>query len=80
MAHADSSSQAWERLNDAIYALQAFGQIISTTSSQGYEWMEHVSCVFCHLADNVRLARDGFEDAQAEKVSAAAPALEVANG
>lgn len=77
MALADSSSQAWERLNDAVWALDSFVQIVSTTSPPSYKWLEHVSLVFCHLAAGVGSARDALEDARVEKISCAPG---VANG
>lgn len=80
MAHADSSSQAWERLNDAVYAVQALGQIISTTPGQSYRWYEEVASVFSYLADSLGRDRDAYEEAQAEKVSAGVCGPEAANG
>ncbi len=62
MAQSDSSSRAWERLNDAVYAVEALGQIISQTNAPSYEWWEHVSSVFCHLASSLGEARNGYED------------------
>lgn len=80
MAHADSISQAWERLNDAVYAIQALGQIISTTSHYSAWNGEDASSVFCYLADSLGRDRDAYEQAQAEKVSSTVSALEAANG
>lgn len=72
MAHADSSSQAWERLNDAVFALDSFVQIISTTNAPSFGWLEHVALVFCHLGSGVSAARNAVEDLQAEKIAAGA--------
>ena len=80
MAHADSSSQAWENLNHAIWALDSFVQIISTTNAPSYQWLEHASLVFCHLAKGVSQARDTLEDEKTEKISAAQNQQEAANG
>jgi hypothetical protein len=77
MASADSSRQALERLNDAVWALDSFVQIVSTTSPPSYTWLEHVSLVFCHLAKGVTLAHDAVQDAEAEKISGT---LEAVNG
>lgn len=80
MAQSNSSAQAWDRLNDAVYAVEALGQIISQTNPPSREWWEHIASVFCHLATSLGQARNAYEDVLAEKVSESSRLVEASHG
>lgn len=80
MAQTDSIAEAWQRLNDGVYAIQALGQIISTTElGSGYHG-EELASVFCYMAACLGRDRDAFEESQGEKIADAPRIREVVNG
>ena len=78
MAQSNSIAHAWNRLNEAVYAVEALGQIISRTSPDGPSYWDSVSSVFCHLAVSLADARNAYEDELAANCQP--PYQEVARG